>query len=73
MEEDEGAAGDAERRGSDSGITALLTKTKEFFQTCDVEGKGFLTRSDMRVRNDRRMWSNLDTIVKIYHFTFFLL
>uniref|UniRef100_A0A3B3BLH6 small monomeric GTPase n=1 Tax=Oryzias melastigma TaxID=30732 RepID=A0A3B3BLH6_ORYME len=48
MEEDEGAAGDAERRGSDSGITALLTKTKEFFQTCDVEGKGFLTRSDMR-------------------------
>uniref|UniRef100_A0A8C7YPH1 small monomeric GTPase n=1 Tax=Oryzias sinensis TaxID=183150 RepID=A0A8C7YPH1_9TELE len=37
-----------ERRGSDLGITALLSKTKEFFQTCDVEGKGFLTRLDMR-------------------------
>ncbi|RVE56740.1 hypothetical protein OJAV_G00223930 [Oryzias javanicus] len=52
MEEEEGAAkavGDGtERRGSDSGIAALLSKTKEFFQTCDVEGKGFLTRSDMR-------------------------
>ncbi|KAM7367149.1 hypothetical protein PAMP_015073 [Pampus punctatissimus] len=36
------------RRGSDWGHIALLDKTKEFFQTCDVEGKGFITRTDMR-------------------------
>ncbi|XP_041717608.2 EF-hand calcium-binding domain-containing protein 4B-like [Coregonus clupeaformis] len=36
------------RRGSDWGSIALLDKTKEFFQTCDVEGKGFITRTDMR-------------------------
>lgn len=39
-----------ERRGSDWGYIALLDKTKEFFQTCDVEGEGFITRTDMRVR-----------------------
>ena len=39
-----------ERKGSDWGHIALLDKTKEFFQTCDVEGKGFITRTDMRVR-----------------------
>lgn len=38
------------RRGSDWGPIALLDKTKEFFRTCDVEGKGFITRTDMRVR-----------------------
>lgn len=38
------------RRGSDWGRIALLDKTKEFFRTCDVEGKGFITRTDMRVR-----------------------
>ncbi|KAM3859291.1 EF-hand calcium-binding domain-containing protein 4B [Diretmus argenteus] len=37
-----------ERRGSDWGGVTLLDKTKEFFQTCDVEGKGFITRTDMR-------------------------
>ncbi|XP_071358550.1 EF-hand calcium-binding domain-containing protein 4B isoform X2 [Trachinotus anak] len=37
-----------ERRGSDWGHIALLDKTKEFFQTCDVEGKGFISRTDMR-------------------------
>uniref|UniRef100_A0A8P4KFY6 Calcium release activated channel regulator 2Ab n=1 Tax=Dicentrarchus labrax TaxID=13489 RepID=A0A8P4KFY6_DICLA len=36
------------RRGSDWGRIALLEKTKEFFRTCDVEGKGFITRTDMR-------------------------
>ncbi|XP_070848338.1 EF-hand calcium-binding domain-containing protein 4B [Chaetodon trifascialis] len=36
------------RRGSDWGRIALLDKTKEFFRTCDVEGKGFITRKDMR-------------------------
>lgn len=39
-----------EMKGSDWGYIALLNKTKEFFQTCDVEGKGFITRTDMRVR-----------------------
>lgn len=38
------------RRSSDWGRIALLEKTKEFFRTCDVEGKGFITRTDMRVR-----------------------
>ncbi|KAM9401771.1 EF-hand calcium-binding domain-containing protein 4B isoform 1-T3 [Salvelinus alpinus] len=38
----------SDRRGSDWGSIAMLDKTKEFFQTCDVEGKGFITRSDMR-------------------------
>ncbi|XP_034529417.1 ras and EF-hand domain-containing protein-like [Notolabrus celidotus] len=36
------------RRGSNWGRIALLDKTKEFFRTCDVEGKGFITRTDMR-------------------------
>lgn len=41
----------APRRGSsDWGPITLLDKTKEFFQTCDVEGNGFITRTDMRVR-----------------------
>ncbi|XP_069020846.1 EF-hand calcium-binding domain-containing protein 4B [Embiotoca jacksoni] len=35
-------------RSSDWGRIALLDKTKEFFQTCDVEGRGFITRTDMR-------------------------
>uniref|UniRef100_A0A4W5R4M2 Calcium release activated channel regulator 2A n=1 Tax=Hucho hucho TaxID=62062 RepID=A0A4W5R4M2_9TELE len=38
----------SDRRGSDWGSVAMLDKTKEFFQTCDVEGKGFITRIDMR-------------------------
>uniref|UniRef100_A0A3B5B9Z8 Ras and EF-hand domain-containing protein-like n=1 Tax=Stegastes partitus TaxID=144197 RepID=A0A3B5B9Z8_9TELE len=33
---------------SEWGRIALLDKTKEFFQTCDVEAKGFITRTDMR-------------------------
>ncbi|KAK7886155.1 hypothetical protein WMY93_025776 [Mugilogobius chulae] len=36
------------QRGSDWGHIALLDKTKEFFQICDMEGKGFITRTDMR-------------------------
>ncbi|XP_033845550.1 EF-hand calcium-binding domain-containing protein 4B [Periophthalmus magnuspinnatus] len=36
------------RRGSDWGPISLLDKTKEFFQICDVEGKGFITQTDMR-------------------------
>ncbi|XP_053719014.1 EF-hand calcium-binding domain-containing protein 4B isoform X1 [Synchiropus splendidus] len=41
-------------RGSDWGSIALLDKTVEFFQTCDVEGKGFITRTNMR-RLDREL------------------
>lgn len=55
MEEQDGRANGLarpgpERRTSDWGPIALLDKTKEFFRTCDVEGKGFITRKDMRVR-----------------------
>ncbi|XP_061571223.1 EF-hand calcium-binding domain-containing protein 4B [Cololabis saira] len=35
-------------KGSDWAGAALLDKTREFFQTCDVEGKGFISRTDMR-------------------------
>ncbi|KAM4570025.1 EF-hand calcium-binding domain-containing protein 4B isoform 2-T2 [Odontesthes bonariensis] len=52
MEEEEGkmngVALSSGRRGSDWGRITLLDKTKEFFRTCDVEGKGFITRTDMR-------------------------
>lgn len=53
-EEEDGVNGfgrSPESRGSDWGRIALLDKTKEFFQTCDVEGKGFISRTDMRVRD----------------------
>lgn len=40
---------DPRRGSSDWGPITLLDKTKEFFQTCDVEGRGFITRTDMRV------------------------
>ncbi|XP_061768192.1 EF-hand calcium-binding domain-containing protein 4B isoform X2 [Nerophis ophidion] len=36
------------RRTKGWGHIALLDKTREFFQTCDVESKGFITRTDMR-------------------------
>ncbi|KAJ4924684.1 hypothetical protein JOQ06_003636 [Pogonophryne albipinna] len=52
MEEEEGRVNglglSPGRRRSDWGSIALLDKTKEFFQTCDVEGKGFISRTDMR-------------------------
>uniref|UniRef100_A0A3B3V6T4 Calcium release activated channel regulator 2A n=1 Tax=Poecilia latipinna TaxID=48699 RepID=A0A3B3V6T4_9TELE len=47
-EEEEVRVNGCGRRGSEWGHIALLDKTKEFFQTCDVEGKGFITRTDMR-------------------------
>ncbi|XP_030649971.1 ras and EF-hand domain-containing protein homolog [Chanos chanos] len=37
-----------ERRGSDWGGIAMLDKTEEFFQICDSERKGYITRTDMR-------------------------
>ncbi|KAM9334453.1 EF-hand calcium-binding domain-containing protein 4B [Symphorus nematophorus] len=52
MEQEEGRVNGfaltPERRGSDWGRIALLDKTKEFFRICDVEGRGFITRTDMR-------------------------
>ncbi|XP_054910676.1 EF-hand calcium-binding domain-containing protein 4B [Poeciliopsis prolifica] len=48
MEEEEVRVNGCGRRGSEWGHITLLDKTKEFFQTCDVEGKGFITRTDMR-------------------------
>ncbi|KAM8910388.1 EF-hand calcium-binding domain-containing protein 4B isoform 3-T3 [Spinachia spinachia] len=57
MEEDGRANGcgpNQDRRNSDWGRIALLDKTKEFFQTCDVEGKGCISRTDMR-RLHRRL------------------
>ncbi|XP_056877926.1 EF-hand calcium-binding domain-containing protein 4B isoform X2 [Takifugu flavidus] len=39
---------DPRRGSSDWGPITLLDKTKEFFQTCDMEGNGFITRTDMR-------------------------
>lgn len=57
MEEQEGRVNGfgpgPDRRASDWGPIALLDKTKEFFRTCDVEGKGFITRKDMRVSKKR--------------------
>lgn len=32
---------------------AMLKKAQEFFQTCDAEGKGFIARRDMQVREAR--------------------
>lgn len=54
MAEEEGRVNgfglDLRRGSSDWGPISLLDKTKEFFQTCDVDGNGFITRTDMRVR-----------------------
>uniref|UniRef100_A0A671SBN1 Ras and EF-hand domain-containing protein homolog n=1 Tax=Sinocyclocheilus anshuiensis TaxID=1608454 RepID=A0A671SBN1_9TELE len=36
---------------SDSDCSAVLEKTREFFQICDIEGKGFITRRDMQRLN----------------------
>lgn len=60
MEEQEGRVNGfgpvPDRRTSDWGPIALLDKTKEFFRTCDVEGKGFITRTDMRVSKKGAVW-----------------
>uniref|UniRef100_A0A9J7XG98 EF-hand domain-containing protein n=1 Tax=Cyprinus carpio carpio TaxID=630221 RepID=A0A9J7XG98_CYPCA len=36
---------------SESDCSAVLEKTREFFQICDIEGKGFITRRDMQRLN----------------------
>uniref|UniRef100_A0A672LPH7 Calcium release activated channel regulator 2A n=1 Tax=Sinocyclocheilus grahami TaxID=75366 RepID=A0A672LPH7_SINGR len=54
---------------SDSDCSAVLEKTREFFQICDIEGKGFITRRDMQRLNGElplsaeeleNVFSNLD-------------
>ncbi|XP_048024867.1 EF-hand calcium-binding domain-containing protein 4B [Megalobrama amblycephala] len=42
-----------DRQGTpnDSNCSAVLEKTREFFQICDIEGKGFITRRDMQRLN----------------------
>ncbi|XP_064175419.1 EF-hand calcium-binding domain-containing protein 4B isoform X2 [Anguilla rostrata] len=35
-------------QASDTGLTAMLEKTQEFFLICDMEDKGFITRRDMQ-------------------------
>lgn len=32
------------------GQISMLDKIEDFFQICDSEGKGFITRTDMRVK-----------------------
>ncbi|XP_063303862.1 EF-hand calcium-binding domain-containing protein 4B [Pelobates fuscus] len=36
------------KRGSDPGTHTMLGKAYEFFQICDIEDKGFITRHDMQ-------------------------
>ncbi|TRY53884.1 hypothetical protein DNTS_035631 [Danionella cerebrum] len=36
---------------SESDCSAVIEKTREFFQICDTEGKGFITRRDMQRLN----------------------
>ncbi|KAF4101205.1 EF-hand calcium-binding domain-containing protein 4B isoform X1 [Onychostoma macrolepis] len=40
-----------DRQGTPSDCSAVLEKTREFFQICDIEGKGFITRRDMQRLN----------------------
>ncbi|MEQ2271973.1 hypothetical protein XENORESO_012226 [Xenotaenia resolanae] len=43
---------DLRRSGnSDDGQNTILEKTHEFFQMCDIENKGFITRRDMQRLN----------------------
>lgn len=46
--------GDAERSrtGEQDPELTVLGKAQEFFQICDLEGKGFVTRQDMQVKQN---------------------
>ncbi|XP_052008897.1 EF-hand calcium-binding domain-containing protein 4B isoform X2 [Xyrauchen texanus] len=39
---------ESQRTSRDTDCSAVLEKTQDFFQICDVEGKGFITRRDMQ-------------------------
>ncbi|XP_056335016.1 EF-hand calcium-binding domain-containing protein 4B [Danio aesculapii] len=43
--------GDSKGTPSDGDCSAVIEKTREFFQICDIEGKGFITRRDMQRLN----------------------
>lgn len=47
-------SGDAEksRTGEEDPGPTVLGKAHEFFQICDVEGKGFITCQDMQVKQN---------------------
>ncbi|XP_052388137.1 EF-hand calcium-binding domain-containing protein 4B [Carassius gibelio] len=49
-----------DRQGTpnDSDCSAVLEKTREFFQICDIEGKGFITRRDMQRLNGELPFSS---------------
>uniref|UniRef100_A0A672LM54 Calcium release activated channel regulator 2A n=1 Tax=Sinocyclocheilus grahami TaxID=75366 RepID=A0A672LM54_SINGR len=56
-------------RATSLSLFAVLEKTREFFQICDIEGKGFITRRDMQRLNGElplsaeeleNVFSNLD-------------
>lgn len=40
----------------DMGHNTIQEKTREFFQMCDVENKGFITQRDMQVRSLGQGW-----------------
>ncbi|KAM6945982.1 EF-hand calcium-binding domain-containing protein 4B [Aplochiton taeniatus] len=42
---------DSDWKDSENGDGTILEKTHEFFQTCDIEDKGFITRRDMQRLN----------------------
>uniref|UniRef100_A0A8C9VUH7 Calcium release activated channel regulator 2A n=1 Tax=Scleropages formosus TaxID=113540 RepID=A0A8C9VUH7_SCLFO len=46
--EDTGSPAWSCSRRTDARRAAVLEKTQEFFQTCDIEDKGFITRRDMQ-------------------------
>ncbi|XP_055047293.2 EF-hand calcium-binding domain-containing protein 4B [Misgurnus anguillicaudatus] len=47
-DEDEPQPNKSEENYSDHGHKAMMDKIEEFFKICDSEGKGFITRTDMR-------------------------
>ncbi|XP_009892432.1 PREDICTED: EF-hand calcium-binding domain-containing protein 4B [Charadrius vociferus] len=62
-----GPPGNAERSRTgeqDSGLT-VLGKAHEFFQICDVEGKGFITRQDMQ-RLHAELPLSLEELEKVF-------
>lgn len=67
-------AWESDRRKSmngDVGQNTILEKTHEFFQMCDIDNKGFITRRDMQVRaviKGLRKWScRFQIILKDMH------
>uniref|UniRef100_A0A673GJK4 EF-hand calcium-binding domain-containing protein 4B-like n=1 Tax=Sinocyclocheilus rhinocerous TaxID=307959 RepID=A0A673GJK4_9TELE len=46
-----GSGEDRQGTPSNTDCSAVLEKTREFFQICDIEGKGFITRRDMQRLN----------------------